>query len=512
MTIICALFQGVPPAPDASLQTKINEAIDRGAAWLRKSQNAAGGWEDGHNARFKNGVVALGFLTLIKSGVGESDPSIQKCLKYFDDYREFDHTYSTGVYLMALEALKRGAVDRPRAEAGAKWLLSHHDKATKLWAYPEENVDLSNTQYALLGLHAAWRMGVEIPRETVFDTINAILKLQTKEGSFVYRDINDIGAGSMTTAGICALRIAAMQLKGFAPADAKKGDWADAERAAFDWLEKHFRVDANPAGYTSKGAMRPWHYYYLYGLERACSMAGKLKLGQHAWYREGAEFLLGAQSPDGSWKSNFTDTCFALLFLKRASLTWSPDSKRDTGDVVGPPANENAALARRPPEPKPDAPFITNWLLCGPFLTKKTDPLSRDEIGEVNIKNAREGDAAGSSSRRWVRAEAKDRTILLDRILPPFDGAFAYAFTTITAKKDREAVLWIGHDDGARVWLNGKLIYENETYGEGAGPDMYFVKIKLKAGANPLLVKVYDAGYDCGLCARITNPDGTPLD
>ena len=80
-----------------------------------------------------------------------------------------------------------------------------------------------------------------------------------------------------------------------------------------------------------------WHYYYLYGLERACVIAGKRYLGDHEWYLEGARLLVDAQRDDGSWSSGqrtqfappdgasaaapaIVDTCFALLFLQRASL------------------------------------------------------------------------------------------------------------------------------------------------------------------------------------------------
>ncbi|MBI3818001.1 MAG: terpene cyclase/mutase family protein [Planctomycetes bacterium] len=510
-TFALALFAAqTPQGQDGAFQLRVNEAIDRGAAWLKKLQNADGTWNDGHTDRFKNGVAALGFLTLVKSGAGEHDPSIQKCLHYFDEYKAFDKTYSTGVYMMAIESLKRGVVDKPRLEAAAKWLVEHQDRTSRLWAYPEENPDASNTQYALLGLHAAWRVGVDVPKEVVFATVNAIVKMQQKEGCFSYRDPNDIGIGSMTTAAICALRIAATELKGFPAYEARKTEWEDAEKAAFQWLERHFRVDANPAGFSTKGGMRVWHYYYLYGLERACAMASKSKLGAHSWYREGAEYLLSMQDAAGHWKNDFVDTCFALLFLKRATLTWSPDPKADLGDVVGPPAGEVAW--KRPPEPKPDVPFITNWLVCGSFLTKKSEPFGKDEIGETTIKNPKDGDAAGASSKHWKKVSTDQKTLVLDKVLPPFDGAFAYAYANIIVKKDADAILWIGHDDCARAWLNGKLIYENESYGEYANPDAYFARVKLRSGSNAFLVKVYDSGYDCGLVARFSAPDGSRVE
>jgi hypothetical protein len=69
------------------------------------------------------------------------------------------------------------------------------------------------------------------------------------------------------------------------------------------------------------------HYYYLYGVERVGDLTGRAEFGGQNWYVRGAEFLLSHQDPSGSWtdSSGFPPrdvlgTCFALLFLKRATL------------------------------------------------------------------------------------------------------------------------------------------------------------------------------------------------
>lgn len=499
------LVAAIQAASERDLPSRVNAAIERGAAWLRAKQRPDGTWDDGHNSEFASGVAALGFLTLVKSGVGESDPAVQRCIRYFDDYRAFEKTYSTGVLVLAWEALRRGDADRPKAAAAATWLMAHRDPATKLWAYPKGEVDLSNTQYALLGLLAASRMGVDVPKEFLFESLTAVVKRQQREHSFTYKDPSDVPTGSMTTAGILAFRIAAMQLKGFGPYEAVRREWEDRENAAFGWLDTHFRVDVNPAGYTPKGGMRPFHHYYLYGLERICTLAGKRKLGNRDWYVEGAVQLVESQDDSGAWKSDFVDTCFALLFLKRATLTWSPDLA---------PAGETAtypAARFRPARPDPKVPFIRSWLVCGPFVTKTTDPLSKDEIGETAIKAAADGDRAGNSTRRWKRMDVAENVLDFAKALTPFDGAFAYAFATVHASSDQDAVVWIGHDDGAKVWINGKLVYENESYGEAASADTYWASVKLKKGANALLVKVYNRNYSCGLCVRFTTPTGEPI-
>ncbi len=78
------------------------------------------------------------------------------------------------------------------------------------------------------------------------------------------------------------------------------------------WMNKHFTVTENPFFGTR------WHYYYLYGIERAGMLYGTEVMGAHKWYRIGAEYLLANQAGDGHW-NDVVDTCFAILFLRRAT-------------------------------------------------------------------------------------------------------------------------------------------------------------------------------------------------
>ena len=80
------------------------------------------------------------------------------------------------------------------------------------------------------------------------------------------------------------------------------------------WLAHYFSVDENPGS-------NKWLYYYLYGLERIGALLGVERIGEHPWYLEGAESLLERREQGGSWvqKEREADTCFALLFLERAT-------------------------------------------------------------------------------------------------------------------------------------------------------------------------------------------------
>jgi len=90
------------------------------------------------------------------------------------------------------------------------------------------------------------------------------------------------------------------------------------------WLAKNFSVTYNPGAYC-KGNQevnsQDFYYYYLYALERAAMLFGTETIGSHWWYAEGAKVLLERQGEGGNWGPWLWagDTCFAILFLKRAT-------------------------------------------------------------------------------------------------------------------------------------------------------------------------------------------------
>jgi hypothetical protein len=93
------------------------------------------------------------------------------------------------------------------------------------------------------------------------------------------------------------------------------------------WLAKHYSVSENPGAkvHFGDGGRQAAKYYYLYALERACILAEKPLLGNKDWYLDGARVLLADQDPNGGWNKNSSgenavwQTCFAILFLKKAT-------------------------------------------------------------------------------------------------------------------------------------------------------------------------------------------------
>ncbi|MBI3858112.1 MAG: hypothetical protein HY293_20720 [Planctomycetes bacterium] len=201
--------------------------------------------------------------------------------------------------------------------------------------------DNSNTQYAALGLRACYDAGILIPEETIALAVRWLNEsahaiegdkagagaVQSTPGEtpgkpqgWGYKAAGDGNPyGSMTAGATGALTIYDYMMK----KDWKKNPIV---KNGMAWLGSHFAVANNPGKGTE------WLEYYLYGIERAGVLFGTDKMGTHDWYNEGAKFLLDAQQANGSWSGREAtwDTCFAILFLKKATkpLVASTDGRR----------------------------------------------------------------------------------------------------------------------------------------------------------------------------------------
>jgi hypothetical protein len=96
-------------------------------------------------------------------------------------------------------------------------------------------------------------------------------------------------------------------------------------KSGLAWLNAHWSVTANEGPVEFDTSNKTEYFYFLYALERAGMLLDVPTIGKHDWYGEGASAILDAQKPDGSWyggakRCNSTwDTCFAILFLKKAT-------------------------------------------------------------------------------------------------------------------------------------------------------------------------------------------------
>jgi hypothetical protein len=91
------------------------------------------------------------------------------------------------------------------------------------------------------------------------------------------------------------------------------------------------------------------------------------------------------------------------------------------------------------------------------------------------------------------------------------ENCVAYLRTNILSPEEQKARLEFGSDDGAKVWLNGKLVVnaqEPRSFTEAENK----VEVTLQKGWNPLLVKVWNGGQWWSAALRLRAPDGTRLE
>lgn len=350
----------------------IADAIARGKAFLLKEPK-------------ESTYGRLACYALVKAGADPQHPDIQKAVQQVLEQCKSSqyvptrhHNYEAGVDAMLLEAVDREQY-RTQLAMIAEYLIARQ-KPHGGWFYPPEIMnraeygDTSITQYALLGLWAADRAGVEIPVETWERAAKWLIQTQYGDGSFGYHPIGpttppaDGPTHTMSMAGTGSLLLIRHVLFRDTPLDVepKTADAAPTGRR-FGVLER--LPDENPGAaaagksksktartltpsafekpikdglqWTSDHFVEPvaltkYPNYYLYGIERAGALVGADKLGKHAWYDEGADELLRRQLAGGNWDEHsgpVAATSWSLLFLSKATAASVVRPKRTP--VVG---------------------------------------------------------------------------------------------------------------------------------------------------------------------------------
>lgn len=327
MAVLCLFWTPQCEAQDQGHVTAemVRESIEQGVKYLKSQQSNRGTWND--VAQYEGGVTALCTLALLNCGVPPSDPVIQKALTTLRKV-ELKKTYSVALRTMVLCAAEPKR-DQLAIQESVRWLESTQ-LPTGLWSYPNGGGDNSNTQFAVLALHEAERAGAKVDPATWRRAADYWSKCQNPDGSWGYQAGWKEGLASMTCAGIGATVICAGRVNP-PNADVTNGlvrccqpqEEDDSLERALGWLGRNFSVRRNPGRRGSGGNV--WHYYYLYGLERVGRLTARRMIGDHDWYREGAEFLVRQQDPFnhywiGSGHSEDNPhivTSYALLFLSK---------------------------------------------------------------------------------------------------------------------------------------------------------------------------------------------------
>lgn len=304
---------------------EVRQSIQAGVKYIKSRQTDDGSWPDTSQP---GGITALATLALIQAQVPLKDPSVAGGLEYLKRVRN-EYTYTVALKI-AVFAQADPVKYRDEIEDGAKF-LRESQLASGQWTYgpadPRRSMGLgdnSNTQFALLGLHEAATVGVQVPPFIWNKAARHWLTTQSKDGGWNYVGRPATGTGSMTAAGVSSLLICGHQVartaeKGYVNG-AAQGCGVQRTNpvlaSGLKWLGNNFTAARNPRS-------NAWNYYWLYGAERVGMLSGLQYFGNHDWYREGAEYLINQQdgagifNRGGSWANNLTDTSFAVLFLAK---------------------------------------------------------------------------------------------------------------------------------------------------------------------------------------------------
>lgn len=344
--IVLLILQG--PSDEEKLKRKIEAAVWRGADYLlAQAKNLP--YCPAEVRRYDELVL----YALVHAGVDRGVDAFQKLLTSVVN-GPYDKVYTVSLRAMSLEAIDPvkykpdllmcaqylveqqsadghwgyGAamkIERPPDEKASSNQASRAKVIVKRTKREREKIgDNSNSQYAMLGLRACLKAGIEIEPGVFEDAIAAWERDQRGDGGWGYGRESASGEdsyGSMTAGAIASLIIAR---------EAIKKPWKKDARIekGLEWLSDNWSVKEHPK-YPDP---QKWLHYYFYAVERLGDLMGEEKIGGMEWYAPIRDQLIESQLKDGSWKGTddlpIADTCFTILFIRRAM---KPAPKVSTG-------------------------------------------------------------------------------------------------------------------------------------------------------------------------------------
>jgi hypothetical protein len=284
-----------------------------------------GSWEiSPGDVQHPGGATSLALLALLTAGESSKSEAIQNGLKYLRTIT------STHIYIVALQTMAFAQagelVDRERIQRNVEQLIQAQQDTG--WSYTRAGgTDNSNTQYAVLGLHAGIEAGVKVDKEALARLRKYMLSSQIA-GGWSYNRAGTAPTMTMTCAGLCNLMITGMDLdigkqhlEGGVIKDCGKYDENGPVADALRRIGAHFPADIQP-GSIQRDLNTAFPFYCLYGIERTGRLTGRRFFGGHDWYEIGCRYLVAIQKGD-SWHGGGLDgspivaTSFALLFLAK---------------------------------------------------------------------------------------------------------------------------------------------------------------------------------------------------
>jgi hypothetical protein len=222
-----------------------------------------------------------------------------------------------------------------------------------------------------------------------------------------------------------------------------------------------------------------------------------------------AQWLLGPvvpaptppdMSPDALAKWLVDNNYFTAQRMKDIKSDWENQKKAEKERAEKSPA----AKPSEPPVPEWPAYLVQQW-----SRVRFLDKLATPDEAQIGAGEAAAGD--------WKPVEAVNNFVDLKKAVPGApEKCVAYARTFVYSPVDREARIWIGYNDCAALWLNGRKIHRGAYYACAKWEDKNLPHElaqcgKLAKGWNCLAFKVERGGGDWGFSAHIVDLDNRAL-
>jgi len=346
---LLAAEAAAPPSPSGPTYEDVVSAIERGRQYLISRQNPDGSF--GADPTWSDTDSALVFMTLACLGESPNRDYMDKALHYAVK-RPLETTCTVSARLSGLADIRnkflksspRYAMVVSAMKLDVQWLIqaqgAHGGWGPRSLSGADGPFDVLSTHQAVQALARAAEEWIEVPEGVWSQARACYFRNQENDGSWNARDPGNTqpGGGAPGYGQTAASLASLFALWNLAPPvcpqlqqggkDAEiAAQFARRTDAALAWLDKHFTLPA-PAPGADLGDLP----YRLCAIEQVGMASGYKRFAGHDWYVDGVAFLLANQQADGSWGpaqrpadappwagSSLSDTCLALLFLKRGA-------------------------------------------------------------------------------------------------------------------------------------------------------------------------------------------------
>lgn len=386
--LLVSVVHGQVTGKDRDFEIAVDGSIDLGIEFLFKELNTLHGWTP--ELKYKSGYIALQLYAFLKNDVSYLHPVIQNGLRELNSY-PLEKVYSVSLAIMAYGAVFEqmdedadsgsplkffkydGHPPVTRSEilkkmrSALSWLLAVRIRNKGVWGYgapsisrsePEEvYYDHSNSQFAILALGIAEKMGLDVPTRVWDEIADHFTMAQASEGEVVkgrpvfHQPVADVSKTSkqpkksksktipfresivqargwkysidkygkettfsMTSAGQSSILLALKSLPKSRLTLLRREEIERSIRDGYGWLTRYLE---HPSGLR-------YDPYALYSLEKVGDIGGVEKFGNISWFERGADVLISRQDAHGGWGQTRSyqaryKTALALLFLGRAT-------------------------------------------------------------------------------------------------------------------------------------------------------------------------------------------------